>query len=106
MFAFDLPFLLICGIILGNLMKNQSITQRSNWFIGILLLFIFQAGGIMLWLDIFPGSKEFMIIPFNFFGITVNTFDPIISAILFGFEPILMIVGEYIGFRQTKTKGH
>ncbi len=106
MFAFDLPFLFICGIILGNLVKNQSITQRSNWFIGILLLFLFQAGGIMLWLDIFPGSKEFMILPFNFFGITTDTFEPTLSAILFGFEPVLMIIGEYIGLRPQKVKGH
>ncbi len=105
MFAFDLPFLLISGIILGNLVKNQSISQRSNWLIGILLLFIFQAGGIMLWLDIFPGSKEFMILPFNFLGIIADTFDPILSAILFGLEPILMILGEYIGLRQKKVKG-
>ena len=104
MFAFDLPFLLICGIILGNLVRNQSITQKANWFFGILLLFIFQVGGIMLWLGIFPGSKEFMIFPFNFFGITVNTFDPILSAILFGCEPILMIMGEYIGLRQKLVK--
>jgi hypothetical protein len=96
MFAFDLPFLFTCGIILGYLSKNNQITQKTNWFVALVLLFIFQTGGIMLWLEIFPGSKEFMIIPFNIF-LTTNDFEPQLAAFLFGFEPIMIVLGEYIG---------
>ncbi len=106
MFAFDLPFLFFCGISLGYLMGKQQITQKANWFLGLSILFIFQVGGMMLWFNVIPGSKDYMIIPFNFLGITVDAFDPLVSAILFGLEPILMILGEYLGLKQTTVKEH
>jgi hypothetical protein len=98
MFTFDLPFLFICGFILGYLSKNNKITQKTNWFLALVLIFIFQTGGIMLWLEILPGSKEFMIIPFNII-LTTNDFEPLLAAILFGLEPIMILLGEYIGLR-------
>jgi hypothetical protein len=98
MFAFDLPFLVVCGIILGYLSKNNKITQKTNWLLALVLLFIFQTGGIMLWLEIFPGSKEFMIIPFNII-LTTDDFEPLIAAVLFGLEPIMTLLGEYIGLK-------
>ncbi|MFX0208503.1 MAG: hypothetical protein ACFFDT_21140 [Candidatus Hodarchaeota archaeon] len=106
MFVFDLPFLFICGIVLGTLTRRQQITLRANWFLGLILLFIFQTGGIMLWFNVIPGSKEYMIIPFNFLGMTVDDFEPLIAAFLFGLEPPLMIIGEYIGLKQAKIKEH
>ncbi|MFX0184735.1 MAG: hypothetical protein ACFE95_16755 [Candidatus Hodarchaeota archaeon] len=98
MFAFDLPFLFVCGISLGYLSKNNQITQKTNWLLVLILLFIFQTGGIMLWLDIFPGSKEFMIIPFNTI-LTTDDFEPLLVAVLFGLEPIMILLGEYIGLK-------
>jgi hypothetical protein len=96
LFAFDLPFLFICGILLGILGRNNKITVKINWFLNIFLLFVFQAGGIMLWLDVIPGSKEFMIIPLNIFGFTTNDFEPILAPILFALEPFLLVLGQEI----------
>jgi hypothetical protein len=104
MFVFDLPFLFICGLILGNLTRTQQIAPRINWYCSILLLFIFQAGGIMLWFNVFPGSKEFMILPFNLIGLTTIDFEPYLSAILFALEPPLLILGELIGLTQRSIK--
>lgn len=106
MFAFDLPFLFFCGIILGNLMGKKQITLKANWFLGFAFLFIFQVGGMMLWFNVFPGSKDYMIIPFNLFGLTVNDFEPFLSAFFFGLEPVLMIIGEYFGLRHAMIKEH
>ena len=103
MFAFDLPFLFFCGVILGYLMETKYITQKTNWLLGLSFLFVFQVGGMVLWFDGFPGSKEFMIIPFNLFGLTVNDFEPFLAALLFGLEPPLLLIGEYIGLRQAVT---
>ncbi|MFX0051165.1 MAG: hypothetical protein ACFE8U_07725 [Candidatus Hermodarchaeota archaeon] len=96
MFALDLPFLLGCGFVLGFLSKNDKITQKTNWFLALVLLFIFQTGGIMFWFEILPGSKEFMIIPFNII-LTTNDFEPLLAALLFGLEPIMIVMGEYFG---------
>ena len=85
-------------------MRKQQITLKINLFLGISLLFVFQAGGIILWFNVFPGSKNFMIIPFNLFGLTTNDFEPFLSAIFFGVEPILIVMGEYIGLRKAKIK--
>ncbi|UCE12191.1 MAG: hypothetical protein JSV04_08285 [Candidatus Heimdallarchaeota archaeon] len=100
MFAFDLPFLFFCGVILGYLMETRYITRKTNWFLGLSFLFIFQVGGMFLWFDGFPGSKEFMIIPFNLLGLTVNDFEPILTALLFGLEAPLLLIGEFLGLRQ------
>ncbi|UCG00736.1 MAG: hypothetical protein JSW11_14090 [Candidatus Heimdallarchaeota archaeon] len=102
MFAFDLPFLFFCGIILGYSMETNRITQKVNWVLVFSFLFVFQAGGILLWFNVLPGSKEFMIIPFNLFGLTTDDFEPLLSAFLFSFEPILIILGEFIGIRHVK----
>lgn len=96
MFAFDLPFLFLSGIILGFLSSKGKITEKINCVLGLTLLFIFQAGGIMLWFNILPGSKEFMIIPFNMLGMTITDFEPLLAALLFGLEPILLILGETV----------
>ena len=96
MFAFDLPFLFLCGGFLGYLTKSSRITQKSNWILVLSILFIFQTGGILLWLEVLPNSKEFMILPFNMLGMTVNDFEPFLAAILFGLEPLLIILGEIL----------
>ncbi len=96
MFAFDLPFLFFCGILFGYLTKRSKITQKSNWMLALAILFIFQTGGILLWLEVLPNSKEFMIIPFNILGMTVNDFEPILATIFFGLEPLLIILGEVL----------
>ncbi|MFX0086877.1 MAG: hypothetical protein ACFFAU_14500 [Candidatus Hodarchaeota archaeon] len=100
MFAFDLPFLFLCGIILGYLTSKSKLTEKLNYILGLSLLFIFQAGGIMLWFDILPNSKEFMIIPFNMLGMTTTEFEPVLAAILFGLEPVLLLLGEIVMLRK------
>jgi hypothetical protein len=45
-----------------------------------------------------------MIIPFNLFGLTTNDFEPFFSAIFFGVEPVLIVMGEYLGLRKAKIK--
>ena len=100
MFAFDLPFLFLTGIILGYSSSKGKITEKINWVLGLSLLFIFQVGGIMLWFNILPGSKEFMIIPFNMLGMTITDFEPLLAPILFGLEPILIILGEMVMLRK------
>ena len=100
MFAFDLPFLFLCGVFLGYLTKSSRITQKSNWIWVLGILFIFQTGGILLWLEVLPNSKEFMILPFNMLGMTVNDFEPFLAAILFGLEPILIILGEILMLKE------
>ena len=100
MFAFDLPFLFLCGGFLWYLTKNSRITQRSNWILVLGILFIFQTGGILLWLEVLPNSKEFMILPFNMLGMTVNDFEPFLAAILFGLEPLLIILGEILTLEE------
>ncbi|MFX1248058.1 MAG: hypothetical protein ACFFB2_02155 [Promethearchaeota archaeon] len=104
MFAFDLPFLFFCGIMFGNLLRNDRISEKTNWIIGLLLLFGFQVVGMILWFGIFSESREFMIIPFNLYGLTVNDFNPLLSALLFGLEPTLLISGEYIGLNYVWVK--
>ena len=104
MFVFDLPFLFFCGLILGYLIETKYITYRVNWLLGLSFVFVFQVGGMLLWFNIFPGSKEFMILPFNLFGLTPDNFDPMISAFLFSLEPVLIILGEYIGIRYIQLK--
>lgn len=83
-------------------METNRITQKVNWVLVFSFLFVFQAGGILLWFNVLPGSKEFMIIPFNLFGLTTDDFEPLLSAFLFSFEPILIILGEFIGIRHVK----
>jgi hypothetical protein len=100
MFAFDLPFLFLSGLILGYLTSKVKITEKINCILGLSLLFIFQAGGIMLWFNILPGSKEFMIIPFNLLGMTTTDFEPFLAAILFGLEPVLILLGEIVMLRK------
>ncbi|WP_455142899.1 hypothetical protein [Candidatus Hodarchaeum mangrovi] len=100
MFSFDLPFLFIFGFITGKLAKNNKITRNINWILGLCTLFIFQTGGLLLWMNIISGSKEFMIIPFQIFGMSAQDFEPLIAAVLFGLEPILLVLGEKLG-----TKG-
>jgi len=102
MFAFDLPFLFFCGFILGYLLETKRITHKVNWFLGLVILFVFQIGGMLLWFNVFPGSKEFMIFPFNIIGLTTVDFEPIYSALLFSLEPLLLILGEYSGIRFTQ----
>ncbi|MFX1517914.1 MAG: hypothetical protein ACFFC6_16555 [Promethearchaeota archaeon] len=104
MFVFDLPFLFFCGLILGYLMETKYISYRANWLLGLSSLFVFQVVGMLLWFNIFPGSKEFMIFPFTLFGLTIVNFDPILSAFLFSLEPILIILGEYLGIRHVQLK--
>lgn len=103
MFAFDLPFLFFCGLILGYLMETKHITYKVNWFLGLSFLFVFQVGGMLLWFNVFSGSKEFMIFPFNLFGLTTVDFEPFLSAFLFCLEPALIILGEYIAIRHVQT---
>lgn len=100
MFAFDLPFLFLCGIFFGYLTKKSKITQKTNWILGLSLLFVFQTGGIMLWFEALPNSKEFMILPFNFLGMTIENFEPFLAAILFGLEPLLIFLGEFLMLRE------
>ena len=83
-------------------METKRLTQRANWILAFSLLFVFQAGGMLLWFDTLPGSKEFMIIPFNLFGLTTDDFEPLLSVFLFSFEPVLIILGEFIGIRRVK----
>ena len=101
LFAFDLPFLFVCGIFLGYLVKTSRITQKFNWILALTILFLFQTVGILLWLEVLPNSKEFMIIPFNILGMTVNNFEPFLAAILFGLEPLMIIAGEFLILRET-----
>ena len=100
MFTFDLPFLFLCGVFLGYLTKSSRITQKSNFILALGILFIFQTGGILLWLEVLPNSKDFMILPFNMLGMTVNDFEPFLAAILFGLEPILIILGEILMLKE------
>jgi len=41
-----------------------------------------------------------MIIPCQIIGMTPQDFEPLIAAVLFGLEPILLVLGEKLG-----TKG-
>ncbi len=104
MFAFDLPFLFFCGIFLGYLTKKSKITFKINFALGLGLLFIFQTGGLMLWFGILPNSREFMIIPFNLLGITIDDFEPFFAAILFGLEPLAIVLGDFLILREKKPK--
>ncbi|MFX1284628.1 MAG: hypothetical protein ACFFB5_13290 [Promethearchaeota archaeon] len=104
MFAFDLPFLFICGIVLGNLTRRHQITQKINWSLGLIILFVFQVGGMMLWFNVIPGSKEYMIIPFNFLGLSIDDFEPLLASVLFGLEPLFIVIGELLGLRETMIK--
>jgi len=47
MFSFDLPFLFIFGVIIGNLTNRNHITKKVNWILGLCTLFIFQTGGLL-----------------------------------------------------------
>ncbi len=100
MFSFDLPFIFILGIIFGKLGKNQKISRRSNLLLALCVLFIFQIGGLLLWMNVFLGSKEFMIIPFQLVGFTTHDFEPFIAPILFSLEPPLIVMGEALGFKD------
>ena len=96
MFAFDLPFLFACGLFFGYLDKRSRITRKFNLLVALTILFIFQTGGVLLWLEVLPNSKEFMIVPFDILGMTVNNFEPFLAAILFGLEPLLLAIGELV----------
>ena len=100
MFSFDLPFLFICGLTFGNLTKRYIISQKINLILALFVLFIFQTGGLLLWMNIFLGTKEFMIIPFQIIGMNTQDFEPFLVAILFGLEPLLIMVGEMIGLKD------
>ena len=102
MFAFDLPFLFFCGLTLGYLMETKRITRKLNWVLGLSFLFVFQIVGMLLWFNVFPGSKEFMIFPFNLFGLAAVDFEPLLSAFFFSLEPILIILGEYISIKHVE----